>query len=521
MPVRPIGGGGGAGAAPPPFGGGNVLRPSGDTSFATDTAAINASLNANRTTILAPGEWYVGGAGITQNDRTLRGSGYGTVINGPVGGTTLTLSGPGQCTVSDMTFKGGDYAIKVNGAYDTDFKNLHITGQKLGGVRIDGDLATEQHWTDVIFRGVGGVAFGLYRTTTIYTGSQYLDRVRIVEPAAGATHGFLFTSTAAQPSLNIAFLTQCVADNYAGTACEVVNCAQVFMAQCWFAINGAGPAGSAALKVTGGFMQSYTGCYTYSGMTAAASPSVVVTGGARGVDIGGGHVFDGTPTTTMLGLNGAAPGGVTVDTYQNYCGGTLVDRPDLLNVPARALPGVTNTRGEEVMSRLFCTATPPLSSGTLVLSYFTAAKTELISTIECMVNTAASGGTYAGMGLYTVAANGNLTLVAKGEATTLWTSAFQPVNGFNTKIGLTAPYQKVAGQRYAVGALFVGTTAPALVSAVPSSGTPGSNGTVTGTTLGALSGQKASQTTLGTVGTTTHTAASLSGWSWMPWFVLN
>jgi len=298
----------------------------------------------------------------------------------------------------------------------------------------------------------------------------------------------------------------------------VNNCAQVFVAQSWFGINGSAPAGSAAIHITGGFQQSYVGNYTYS---ALSSPSVKIDGSANGVSIEGGHVFDGTPTTVALGLADIAPGGVQLGRYQCNCGGGLTDTPTAIEPAPHALPGTTNLAGEEIVSRLFCTSVPALTSGLLVLAYFTAAKSEPISTIECQVNTSASGATYSGMGLYTVAANGDLTLVAKGEATsTLWTSAYQPVGGFNTKVPLTAVYSKIGGQRYAIGALFTGTTPPALVSAVASSGTPQSNYSVAGTPLGALSGQKSGQTTLGTVGVTTHSKASITGWAWMPYFVL-
>lgn len=503
-------------------GGLTVLSPSGDTSGNTDTATLNTACNVAGHVLLAKGNWYVKSVGLTTNDVWVQGSGTGTVLNVITGFNGFTITGPGNLQISDMLLTGGNYGLVVNGAYDSDFRNLWLKAHTLGGIKINGDAATEQNYKDITMRGVGGIAFALDRTTTIYTGSIYLDRVRTVEPAAGATFGFRFNSTAGSPSLNIAFMTQCVADNYAGDAYSSVNCAQVFVAQCWFAINASSPAGSVALRVNGGFMHSYVGNYTYSGLTAAVA-TVKIEGSARGVDIDGGHVFDGTPTNYAINVATAAANGFTLGSYQNYCQAGLTDSPTTFMPSARALPGKTNKHGEEPLSRLFCTATPGLTSGTLVLSYFTAEKSEVISTIECMVNNGASGGTYAGMGLYTVNASGDLLLVAKGEATTLFSSAFQPVGGFNTKIGLSSVYSKVAGQQYAIGALFVGTTAPALVSAVPSSGTPGSNGgsALAATTLGQLSGQKAGQSTLGTIGTTTHTAASISGWAWMPWFVLN
>lgn len=499
-----------------------LLSPSGDTDGSTDTAAINAALIANRHVVLAPGDWYVTGVGLVNNDRWFQGSGKGTVIHAVSGATGLTVVGPGQITVSDMAFRGGDYGIVVNGAYDADFRNLHFDAQVLGGIKINGDLATEQHYTDIVMRNVGGIGFALDRTTTIYTGSLYMDRVRLVEPPASATVGFRFRSTASEPSLNICFMDQCVADNYTGDAMQMENCAQVFVSNSWFAINGSAPTNAAAIRITNGFQQTWQGNYTYSGKT---TPSVVLSGNLRGIDIGGGHVFDGTPTTVAVGLTGATTyAGFKLGEHQSYCGGGITDTPGAMTAPAIALPGATTAHGEETFSRLFCNDAAPLVSGTLVLSYFTATKTELISTIEAMTNDSQAGGTYRGYGLYTVAPNGTLTLVAKAEQSgtgTLWNSGFQPIGGFDTRLALTALYQKVAGQRYAVGALFVGTTAPKLIAARPSNGTPVSNMPVTSTPLGQLAASRTGQATLGTIGTTTHTAAQLAGYGWMPYYVLN
>lgn len=497
------------------------LSPSGDTTGALDTAAINAAANIAGHVVLGNGDWYVSDVGLTTSDVWLQGSGTKTVLHAITGHAAIVVTGPGNLVVSDLTMQGGTYGIIVNGAYDSTFRSLTLTGQTSGGVKINGDLATEQNWTDVTMRGVGGVAFDLERTTTIYTGSVYLDRVRLVEPAAGVTGGFRFNSVSTPASLNIAFLTQCVADNYPCDAFYVNNCAQVFVSQSWFGINGSAPSGSAAMHITGGFQHSYVNNYTYSGI---ASPTVLIDGGATGINFGGGHIFDGIPGAVALGLAGAARGGFALSGYQLNGLTTLTDTPYAL--AANYGLGWNGRTGEEMFSRLLCTSNIELTSGTLFLSYFIAAKTEVISTIECMSNTAASEATFAGYGLYTVADNGTLTLVAKAEQTaniTLWGSDYQPVGGYDTKLGLTTGggiYTKQAGVRYAVGALFVGTTAPRLIAAIPSSGTSGSNLDVAGTPLGALSGQKAGQTVLGTVGATTHTAASLSGCVWMPYFVL-
>lgn len=496
-----------------------VLVPSGDKSFEIDTLRINRSLIENRQTVLAAGDWYVRDIGVVTNDRVLRGVGAATVLNAASDAPAITLTGPGNVQISDLQIKGGTYGIVVNGAYDTQFEKLHITGQTLGGVKVNGDMATEQHWVDVVLRGVGGVGFAIERTTSIYTGSLYLDRVRLVEPAAGATAGFKFSSSAGSPSLNIAFMTQCVADNYAGDAYIANNCGQIFVSNCWFAINGSGPANSAAMKITNAFQHSYTGCYTYSGKN---SPSVVLAGTQNGLTIDG-HTFDGTPTTVALGVATATSTGFKLGSYSTYCGGGLADAGNRIPMDQPALPGTTLKHGEETFSRMLCNTSASMTAGTMLLSYFTSSKTELISTIEAMVADARTGGTYVGYGLFTVAANGDLTLVAKAEQTsslTLWGSGFQPIGGFDTKLGLTATFSKVAGTRYAIGALQVGGTPPKLISNLQSNGTPASSLAVAGTALGELSAVKTGMTTLGAIGSTIA-ANTLAGSGFVPYFVLN
>lgn len=496
-----------------------VIVPSGDTSGAVDTAAINASLLANPYTLLVAGDYYVSDLGLVRDNRRLSGVGAATVLHVLAGHTGLVVTGPGDVLVSDLTFSGGSYGIAVNGCYDGQFERLRMTGQTAGGVKVDGDLATEQHWVDVVMRNVGGVGFAINRTTSSYTGSLYMDRVRIVEPAAGATNGFKFSSTAGSPSLNIAFMHMCVADNYAGDAYVANNCGQIFASNCWFAINASAPSGAAAMRVTAGFQHSYTGCYTYSGRT---DPTVVLAGATNGVTLEG-HTFDGTTSTVALGLAGSTGPGFTLGSYQTYCGGGLADVPAKLAVRQPTLPGTTATHGEETFSRMFCNNAVQLATGSGVFTYFTATKTELISTVECQIADAKSGGTYCGYGLFTVADDGTLTLVAKAEQTsapTLWNSGFQGVGGFDTKLGLSAVYQKVAGQRYAVCALFVGTTGPKLIGNLQSNGTASSSLAVSGTTLGPIGGVKTSMSTLGSIGSTIA-AAGLTGTGIVPYFVLN
>jgi len=133
------------------------------------------------------------------------------------------------------------------------------------------------------------------------------------------------------------------------------------------------------------------------------------------------------------------------------------------NVPSTDIyngNGVTN--GEEVLPRLNVTgAQAPASSGTLQLTYFTARKTETINNVRMLTDgTAATGTTLARMGVYSVAGNGNLTLVAATASdATLFSGTYSP----NLR-ALTTPFSKVKGTRYAVGVLLVGTGMPTITA---------------------------------------------------------
>lgn len=93
------------------------------------------------------------------------------------------------------------------------------------------------------------------------------------------------------------------------------------------------------------------------------------------------------------------------------------------------------------------------ASGGLVLSYFTANKTEDITTVTAWSGTTAAGATptLVRYGVYSVASNGNLTLVA---STANDTTLLAATNTAYPK-ALSATWSKVAGVRYAIGVLVV------------------------------------------------------------------
>jgi hypothetical protein len=99
------------------------------------------------------------------------------------------------------------------------------------------------------------------------------------------------------------------------------------------------------------------------------------------------------------------------------------------------------------------------STGYIRLTYFVARKSEAVTQVRTISGgTAAVGATLAKLGVFSVAADGTLTCVAvtANLSASLWIAQ----NTIYTS-SWTASWNKVRGQRYAYGPLFVGTsTAP-------------------------------------------------------------
>lgn len=101
--------------------------------------------------------------------------------------------------------------------------------------------------------------------------------------------------------------------------------------------------------------------------------------------------------------------------------------------------------------------------GTLYLTYFTPLVSKTVSNITMQTattGTAPSGITLARMALFTAAANGDVTPVARTASdTSLFDTNFEAeTRAFDTAGGFPASYNLVAGTRYAAGVLQVGTT---------------------------------------------------------------
>jgi hypothetical protein len=135
--------------------------------------------------------------------------------------------------------------------------------------------------------------------------------------------------------------------------------------------------------------------------------------------------------------------------------GALLD-PSLTYFATQALAS-----GEGPFPRELASGSVTMTSGRLKLSYFTALKNETVATasISCFGTAAGATPTLIRLGLYTVAGDGALTLVASTPSdTTLLATTFTRY----TK-AFSVAYAKVAGQRYAVAALVVtAAAAPAV-----------------------------------------------------------
>ncbi len=178
-------------------------------------------------------------------------------------------------------------------------------------------------------------------------------------------------------------------------------------------------------------------------------------GGVYDVNLVPGEVVHGI--VEQVGHSTAAPAlNLAADTIRLQAGATII--------PATSgNVSVALTSGETTIDRLQGTfSLSAAASGQLILTYFTATKTETVNSLVVTTTATASASlTLARMGVYSVASNGDLTLVASSATdTTLF-------NSTNTRytVTLSAGWAKAGGTRYAVGPLLVGTTMPTLLGA--------------------------------------------------------
>lgn len=164
-------------------------------------------------------------------------------------------------------------------------------------------------------------------------------------------------------------------------------------------------------------------------------------------------VTPGTPskvnlTSEVQGILPAANGGT----------GSATGVPLLSQVQVGDLLDV----GEETISRLNCVsdAVAITTSATLRLTYFTARKTETVGNLAMVTGSIGCGSgatpiapTRCHMCVFSVAANGNLTLLAiTANDTTLFSGTY---TRYSRAVSGATPFTKTAGNRYALGVLVV------------------------------------------------------------------
>lgn len=136
-------------------------------------------------------------------------------------------------------------------------------------------------------------------------------------------------------------------------------------------------------------------------------------------------------------------------------------------VTAAFLSGNLLESGEETLVRGQRTDSSTITSQRLALTYFNARKSETTSAVRFWCgSTAAATVTLIRAGLWTIAANGDGTLVA---STPNDTALLGTPSAANTK-SWSVPYAKVAGVRYAVGILSVATTAGSMIGTTAATG---------------------------------------------------
>jgi hypothetical protein len=203
---------------------------------------------------------------------------------------------------------------------------------------------------------------------------------------------------------------------------------------------------------------------TWYGATVDNAPSlplIVGQGGTGAITLGAYELVTGGITSTSPLQSVAGVG----------TGGQVLQSQGASALPVWAVPYGAEplTSGEAIIPRVAVTpAGTGLTSGVLGLTYWVAATSGTATAVTtCTAGTAASGLTYANIGIYTIDVSGNLTLVAStGDLhTTLWVGTFTTYTS-----SLTSSFTRTAGTRYALGVLGVGTTTPILTGVAPSDG---------------------------------------------------
>jgi hypothetical protein len=227
----------------------------------------------------------------------------------------------------------------------------------------------------------------------------------------------------------------------------------------------------------------------------AANPTLAA--GEFAVESDTGRIKIGNGSTAWASL------GYFVPSASDISAGTLPDARLSSNVPLLAnLAGWASqpsTAIETFPRSSLAFSGPALVSGQVMFGFFTPLVTTTVSQISMsVVSTAASGLTLARMGLFAFDES-TATLVARTASDTTLFTATRTVytRVFNTTGGYPATYTLVAGTRYGVGVIAVGTTMPVLSGTTP----PFEIATLA-PKLSAARGSQSDLATVGSLGTT-------------------
>lgn len=181
--------------------------------------------------------------------------------------------------------------------------------------------------------------------------------------------------------------------------------------------------------------QSATGAFDAAGAATAAQAAAIVVSAQRASNLS--DLASAASARTNLGLGTAAVAAATDDD-------TLLQG------------GHTTTLRAETYPRWAAAANNSITAGIFYVTFFTPSKDLAVSNLSFASGSTVSASlTLARMGLYSVAGNGDLTLLA---GTTSDTTLGNTANTLYTKSITTQ--NLVKGTRYATGIIFTGTTMP-------------------------------------------------------------
>lgn len=460
------------------------------------TSLIATVNTAGGGTILLPA-----GTGMLQNvvllsQVIIQGMGYGATVCQLVAGSTgRVFVGQDFVALKGTTSTGGIYQWGLRDmAIDGNFANCPNGGNAVAAFGYDFTLA------NLRIRNTGAGDYGCYFDYGSYGVSNnpdstecFLDNVEIHNTNSSSYGGMFW-------NIHDSMLSRMVVANCAGISVTFgpgASGTQCASHHYW----GTTATTHLSINPTAGSIQ-MTGCQI------EGATSVQVIAQASEFSYVGGKIFDPASGNASRGLqigtSGNEPGGFRVDTIFDGLNGGAVDftydtgdnwitgrvynaNADVCYVGTPSVKSYVNLIGDgatlqgiaqwgtqqqptdlitnsgsgvigvETFSRYYIGGTSNgLTSGYLFLTYFTPGNSYTASNFGCATGTAMSGGTLAQYGLYSVAANGNLTLVARSSAASV--TAFS-ASGSNTSVfdsTLVSSYTLLRGQRYAIGLIQIG-----------------------------------------------------------------